>query len=268
MTSDYPKVSAIVTTHNRAKLLPRALASVLEQADTFDDFEVIVVDDASTDDTATVIREWSDKFWDRGVRFTALRMGENSGYYTGPSNIAITHARGDFLRFLDDDNEWTAGSLKALYDAIVSGDRWDDLVYGRLRYVRDEGAPEKSNGGVVLPEGPAVFTEFDRDRLAAGPTFNFIDRGDFIISRGAFWWIYEHTGMMWNAGYRRFGDWEFLCRAANLDRLVAGVAPLRMRGIDSIVSVYHWTGSNLQLTRPAVETPRPRSARTGEMLEA
>jgi glycosyltransferase involved in cell wall biosynthesis len=257
----WPAVSAVVNTYNRADLLPRALASVLAQRATFPDFEVIVVDDASTDSTADVIREWAGRFDGAGIPFRAFRLGENSGYQAVPKNRAIEFARGDFVRFLDDDNEWTPGSLKALVDAALAGDVWPDVVYGRREYVMD---PRCTNAD--LPTGPSPFTPHDPARLAESPTFNYIDTGDALIARGVFWWLYEHTTMMWNESWRRFGDWELFCRMANLEKLVGAVSP-RFKAVDAIVQRYHWTGTNLQLTRPFHETPRPKSAITGEMYK-
>jgi len=265
--SPWPAVTCVVNTFERADLLPRALASVMSQLDDFDDFEVVVVDDCSEDDGATekVIRQWAEWFDKRGIAFTPYRLGENSGAQAVPKNQAIIHSRGSFIRFLDDDNEWTPGSLRVLMDAIEEGDVWPDVVYGRREYVIDDGAPLKSPQGDTLPFGPTQFVPFDRDRLAAGVQYNFIDTGDFLVSKGAMWWLHEHTGSMWSPAYRRFGDYELLTRAAHLDKLVQAT-PWRFKGIDSIVSRYHWTGRNLQLTRPPNETPVAINAATGQRL--
>lgn len=265
--SPWPAVSCIVNTFERADLLPRALASVMSQLDDFDDFEVIVVDDASDDAgaTAKVIKQWADWFDKRGVAFVSYRLGENSGAQSVPKNQGIIHARGSYIRFLDDDNEWAPGSLAVLMAAIEEGDVWPDLVYGRREYVLDVGAPATGPGGITLPIGPSSFVPFDRERIAAGPQYNYIDTGDFIASKGAYWWLHEHTGNMWNPAMRRFGDYELIARASHLDKLV-GAVPWRFKGIESIVSRYHWTGRNLQLTRLPNETPVPVNAATGKRL--
>lgn len=265
MPHGWPTVSCIVNTYNRAHLLPRALASVLDQQPAFPDFEVIVVDDASTDGTPAVIRQWAKQFDVADIVFNAIRMAENSGAQASPKNRGIELARGDFIRFLDDDNEWTPGSLLALVEAAEAGDVWPDGAYGRREYVIDDGAQVVS-GGITLPTGPSPFTPFDPARLAVGCMSNYIDTSDFILSRGAFWWLQEHTGMMWNEGYRRFGDWELLCRATNLDRLL-GLRSIRLAAVDAVVSRYHWVGGatpNLQLTRALHETPQPVSGTTRE----
>jgi len=88
-----PLVSVIIPTYNRADLVCQSIDSVLEQ--TFTDFEVIVVDDGSTDDTATVVKEYGDR-----VRYI---WTENGG--TGHArNVGMQHARGRYFVFLDSDD--------------------------------------------------------------------------------------------------------------------------------------------------------------------
>ena len=58
-----PKVSVIIPTYNQAKFLGEAIDSVLAQ--TFDDYEIIVVNDGSTDNTAEILNEYKDKYKDR-----------------------------------------------------------------------------------------------------------------------------------------------------------------------------------------------------------
>lgn len=264
MPSHWPAVTAILNTYQTAHLLPRSLASILIQRETMGPgmMEVIVADDASTDVTPQVLADWAPRFDQAAIPFTAFRLAENSGYQCVPKNRAIELAKGDYIRFLDADNEWLPGSLRTLYNALEAGDVWDDVAYGRREYIIDPGAIVPS----TLTEGPSTFTPHDPTRLAQSCYLNYIDTSDFLISRGALWYLYEHTGWMWNETYRRFADWELVTRAANLDQLV-GIAPLRFKAIDSIVTRYHWTGENLQLKRPLHETPQPKSLTTGEIFK-
>ncbi|MGH9027246.1 MAG: glycosyltransferase family 2 protein [Acidimicrobiia bacterium] len=90
-----PTFSVIVPTFNRARLLPRAIQSVLDQR--FDDFELIVVDDGSTDSTPDVVTRLSD------ARLHYLRQ-ENQGLSVA-RNTGASAARGEWLAFLDDDDQ-------------------------------------------------------------------------------------------------------------------------------------------------------------------
>lgn len=97
-----PRVSVVLPTYNRAHVMGRALRSVLTQD--FSDFEVLVVDDASTDDTESVIHS----FGDSRVRY--LREPRNGGP-NAARNRGLREARGEFVAFLDSDDEWLPGKL-------------------------------------------------------------------------------------------------------------------------------------------------------------
>lgn len=97
-----PLVSVILPTYNRAHVIGRALRSVLEQD--FTDFEVLVVDDASTDDTERVVRAFGDP------RIRYLREPRNGGP-NAARNRGLREARGEFIAFLDSDDEWLPGKL-------------------------------------------------------------------------------------------------------------------------------------------------------------
>src|SRR5437868_11412329 len=100
--SDPPAISVIVPTHDRASLLPRALASLLAQD--FAPFEVIVVDDGSRDGTAAFLSGVSDP------RLRVLRHGRALGA-AGARNSALALARAPIVAFLDDDDEALPGFL-------------------------------------------------------------------------------------------------------------------------------------------------------------
>src|SRR5215471_7855638 len=98
-----PKVSVIIPTHNRAEFLRSAITSVLNQ--TYQDFEIIVVDDASTDKTPEVVAS----FHDGKIKY--IRHDANKGD-AGSRNTGIRNSSGDFLAFLDDDDEWLPEKLQ------------------------------------------------------------------------------------------------------------------------------------------------------------
>ena len=93
-----PKVSIIIPTYNRANLLPRAINSVLNQ--TFKDFELIIVDDGSTDNTRKVVKEFEEK--DSRIKYI---WQENFGGPAKPTNTGLKISKGKYIAFLDSDNE-------------------------------------------------------------------------------------------------------------------------------------------------------------------
>src|SRR3989344_2456358 len=98
-------ISIIIPTYNRAKLLRRAIESVLKQ--TFQDFELLVVDDGSTDNTNEVVMEYASK--DKRVFYISQ---ENSGGASRPKNTGIKTARGEYIAILDSDDEWMQNKLE------------------------------------------------------------------------------------------------------------------------------------------------------------
>lgn len=93
------KISVIIPTHNRADILPRAIKSIQDQTRPVD--EIIVVSDGSTDNTEEVVRKLADK--DSRIRLIAYHPGHNGNY---ARNKGLEAATGEFIAFLDDDDEW------------------------------------------------------------------------------------------------------------------------------------------------------------------
>ena len=122
------RVSAIITTHNRADLLPRAVQSVLAQ--TFADYEIIIVDDGSTDHTQESVATLSHPKV-RSLRHEVSR-GQSAAINTG-----IDRARGEYVAFLDDDDEWLPSKLAMQVAALDAADENVALAYGWYDYVDD-----------------------------------------------------------------------------------------------------------------------------------
>ena len=98
-----PKVSVIVLTHKGAHLLGRAIQSVL--GETYQDFEIIVVDVASTDETEEVVKSFADG------KINYIQHSESKGR-AGACNTGIKATRGEFVAFVDSDNEWLPKKLE------------------------------------------------------------------------------------------------------------------------------------------------------------
>ena len=103
-TSKSPLVSIVLPTYNRAYIISGALQSVLNQI--YHNFEIIVVDDGSTDNTEEIIRNVACK--DSRVKY--FRNNENKGA-SGARNVGINLAKGEFIAFQDDDDEWRSDKL-------------------------------------------------------------------------------------------------------------------------------------------------------------
>ena len=109
MVETKPLVSAILTTHNRAALLPRALDSMVAQ--TYENIELIVVDDGSTDATPDVIEKYQDH-----IAIEYIRNEESKGACRA-RNIGIEAASGLYVAGLDDDDAWHEKRIAELVEA-------------------------------------------------------------------------------------------------------------------------------------------------------
>jgi len=99
-----PEASVIIPTYNRSGLLVEAVDSVLAQS--CDDVEIIVVDDGSTDDTASVV----GRFDDPRIRY----FHKENGGVASARNLGLEKATGRFIAFLDCDDLWPAGFLEVM----------------------------------------------------------------------------------------------------------------------------------------------------------
>jgi len=104
-----PLVSVIIPTFNRASLIGRAIKSVLAQS--YPNFEIIVVDNASSDNTAEVVSSIVD------ARIKFIRHSVNKGP-AASRNTGLNNSRGDFITFLDSDDEWLPEKLACQLDVF------------------------------------------------------------------------------------------------------------------------------------------------------
>lgn len=124
----YPEITVVVTCFNYGHYLEGCLRSVLDQ--TYQNFEIIVIDDGSTDKTPAVMKKFSIL-----PKFRYLRQ-ENKGQ-AHAKNLGIHHARGLYVAFLDADDYWEKNKLEKqmpLFEPEPVG-----VVYSRVRYVDEIG---------------------------------------------------------------------------------------------------------------------------------
>ncbi len=101
--SDKPSVSVVIPAYGHAQYIEATLQSVFAQ--TFQDFEVIVINDGSPDNTAEVLRPWVTKG-------AILYFEQPNAGQSAARNEGVRRARGEFIAFLDDDDQWPADKLQ------------------------------------------------------------------------------------------------------------------------------------------------------------
>ncbi|MDL0128084.1 glycosyltransferase family 2 protein [Halobacterium salinarum] len=126
ISSNMPHVSTIIPTHNREEFIGRAIESVLEQ--TCSEFELLVVDDGSTDGTVDVVKAYSDD------RVNCLTLDTNQGA-NAARNAGIQHATGEYITFLDSDDEYDSTFIETVIKSLTKAPDNIGGVYTSRRQV-------------------------------------------------------------------------------------------------------------------------------------
>lgn len=223
-----PLVSVVLPTRNRAALLPRAVASVRGQA--YPTWEIVLVDDGSTDGTAAVVERLQAELGPdrlRSIRVSARGVG-------AARNRALASAKGSLIAYLDDDNTMHPLWLKVVVWAFAQ--RPDvDVVYGGI--VVDDLLRVNCRGAGALPSYHLY--QFDRGRLASA---NLADMGAIAHRRGLAEASFDET-------LREMGDWDLLVR------LTREKAPLVL---PAVACFYHTDAPNRLTGGPTAEADHLR----------
>ena len=124
-----PYVSIVIPTYNHANFLVKALQSVLDQ--TYENWEAIVIDNHSTDETNKVI----DKYNDPRIKYLKIF---NNGVIAKSRNLGVKTAKAEWIAFLDSDDWWTKDKLAICFSQI---DKNVDLIYHDLVIKHDKSEP-------------------------------------------------------------------------------------------------------------------------------
>jgi len=199
-----PTVSVIIPTYNRAHVVGQAIQSVLDQ--TYQDFEIIVLDDASADHTEEIVKSFQDS------RICYIRHLKNRGA-PWARNSGAQAAQGEFLAFLDSDDFWYPEFLERQFAELLAHPECVGMSCCNI--VRTTGESR-----TVLRPGARSLT-FDENIIFA----NGICTSSFLIRKFAFQSVGGFDVM-----YSSFQDFDFLLRMT---------AKYRIEAIDDILLEYH-----------------------------
>jgi glycosyltransferase involved in cell wall biosynthesis len=194
-----PLTSIIITTHNRSQLLGRAVESA-HLAGT--DVEVIVVDDASTDETASVHRDLA------GIKY--VRVERNQGV-AGARNLGLLASSGEYITFLDDDDLRLPNSLDRQVK-LLEADEPAGVIYGQAICVDQAGNPTAQIYPRVCPEGDVFWNLLGQ---------NFIPCGSAVFRRSC---IYR-LGLL-DDSLPGLDDWDLWLRIAEVFPIIALKEPV------------------------------------------
>lgn len=190
-----PAVSAVIPVYNRAGIIPRAIRSVLAQ--TFEDWELVVVDDGSTDATCEVVSAFRDD------RIRLVRHPQNEGQ-AGARNTGIQKARGKYVALLDSDDEWLPGKLAGDVRAFETGGEAVGLVYCGKRLLGP-------GGELLLVRMPTIHGRIYQNLLA----WDCIGSCSRVTIRKS---ILDRVGGF-DQSLRCYEDWDLWLRVAKLSEV-------------------------------------------------
>jgi glycosyltransferase involved in cell wall biosynthesis len=178
-----PRVSVVMPVYNRASVVGRAIESVMAQS--FEDWELIVVDDGSSDDTREVVREFIQR--DSRVR---LVEGQRGGV-SRARNTGVEASHGSIVAFIDSDNAWRPDFLLVSVSAMAQ--------FGvRITYA---GIKRYESDGVIQYVG----LQAGRDYLLDG--LSFVDLNVLVVERA----LLDETGLF-DTALRRWVDFDLVLR--------------------------------------------------------
>lgn len=180
-----PQVSVIIPTKDRAALLGRALESVLRQ--TYQGFEIIVIDDNSLDNTGLCVHNYRSK----DARIKYLKNGKNLGG-SASRNAGIRNSQGSYVAFLDDDDIWLPEKLdEQMRLAKDSGCKF--VTCGR----RNESGEFRKN---VIPPGIITLERLFRSNVIGSASAVLVEKS-----------VFEKTGLF-DENLKSAQDWDMWVR--------------------------------------------------------
>lgn len=188
-------ISVIIPTYNRAKVLKKSIDSVLNQ--TFADIELIVVDDASTDDTDRLIKNINDK------RVRYIKLDKNLGACNA-RNVGVKHSIGEYVAFQDSDDIWYPEKLEKQYEYIKKNDL-DFVFCGMSRIKLEDPSKQYFYPNVDLDDSKSYFTQL--------LYLNRVGTQTILCKKECF------EQIKFDINLKRFQDWDFALQAAKIFKM-------------------------------------------------
>lgn len=185
-------VSIIISVFNSERFLPEAISSAVTQS--FSDWELIIVDDGSTDASIRIAQDWCTK--DKRLSLLTHPLGENRGI-SASRNLGIAASRGELIAFLDADDVWLPGKLAAQVAvlnahpeaamAFAAAERWyswDASIVEAADFVVPSVISGYGTDRIIPP--PELLNAFLKDESLTPCTCTVLVRRSAVLRVGAF----------------------------------------------------------------------------------
>lgn len=165
------KISVVIPVYNAEEDIKSAIDSVISQTIGFENIELVLVDDASTDNSNQIIKEYQKDY--KNIKL--IELAENSGLPGKPRSLGIDHATADYIVFLDSDDAYEKEAFEVLYDTIVN--EGSDFVIAS-HFINLDGDMVKAN-----------LIQTDKEQLSFNPldnqdTFDKLSYNHFVAPWG------------------------------------------------------------------------------------
>jgi glycosyltransferase involved in cell wall biosynthesis len=208
-----PTVSVVLPVFNGESSIARAVRSVLGQ--TISNLELIVVDDASADRTIDLLSRYSEP------RLELVRLERNSGA-AAARNAGIRRARGDYIAFLDSDDEWLPQKLERQLELIAAAPAATGISTTGFRIHRLVSGCHQD----VVPDPNADWRREQLTMCALGPGSTLLVKREVFAQVGGF-----------DVALRRFEDWDWMIRCLAVRNIVICPSVLAVLYVDRKPSV-------------------------------
>jgi len=247
MTDRTPLVSVIIPTYNRPDRLVQSLESVADQ--TYETLEIIVVDDASEMPAEEAVASLRDRIpYDLAV----YRHGENRGA-NAARNTGLREASGEFVAFLDDDDEWSPSKVARQVEAFQGASADTGLVYTSIRIVDEDGM-------VIRTTDASVEGVMTKQLLCK----NTIGSFSCVMVRFA---AVDDAGLL-DETFPSWQDLDWYIRISENWRIQAITDPLVTNHTGGYERITSDTAALIQKTYPRfIAKHRPRAAAYGRLFE-
>lgn len=195
--SDAPLVSVVIPTRNRANLVPRAVKSVLSQ--TYSNLEVVVVIDGPDPDTEVSLSTISDS------RLTVVPLEQSVGG-SDARNAGVQVARGEWIAFLDDDDEWLPAKLEKQMEIALSVPSRNPIISCRVVATSNHG---ECIWPTRLPKPLEPISEYLLARKGVARNDGLIATDTILTTRTLLCLVRFRSGL------KRHQDWDWVLRAVS-----------------------------------------------------
>ena len=214
-------ISVIIPTYNRAETILRSVNSVLNQ--TYDDIELLIIDDGSTDNTKELLEQLDDS----RIRYFCL---DTNGGASNARNVGANLAKGEWIAFQDSDDAWKPDKLSKQMTYALEHPEYNLVYSSYIAHLEDQDIYFPTHPLPSVMEGDMFDVLLLRNVIGA-PTM-LIKRDSFLQSKG------------FDTAYQSLEDWEFVIRFAK-NNLIGYVPEYLMDvymldgGVSSRVGAYY-----------------------------